>query len=1143
MKRFFIPLILLFFINGLAAKDGNEKTNPPIYIAFLWHMHQPIYWPYESILQTEANNRYPYSVIDIHNQRVGPYTSWPKNAVMMGINANFQHFGAQVSFSGSLIENLNNLETAGNPNFQNWKSHWNYIKTQTTSLGNPRIDMVAFGYHHPLMGLLDELDIRKQIQYHKQMFSINFSGNYSDGIFPPENAFSIRMIKPLVEENIKWVLVDNIHFERACEGYPFSTAGNIYEPNKSDVRNPNPNDWVQLNGLWAPTRVSARWSRQPHFIEYVDPTTGQKYKMIAVPADRYLGNEDGRGGFGALNYESVMSQLESYNTDPAHPILIVLAHDGDNYGGGSESYYNNNFQSFVNWLLANPNRFVCTTIEDYLEMFPPDSNDIIHIEPGSWSGADNGDPEFKKWLGDPDPSGYSPDRNSWAVVTAAKNFILTANQINPTNQNTANAWKYLLNAQSSDYWYWDGAQNGVWDSHPTRACNQAILYAQNVITSGSDLTPPTIFLPQREPYNPGGTEWGILQPSNFKIWTYVFDVNGLKSVKLKYRLDLDGVNSWNSTDNETYAGGSEVTNWIELPMSSQILPSQTDPQPLFKAKEFYAEINGLENSLIDYYVEAIDSNNNISKSPIQHVWVGQNNSGGSSSVSWFPLNPTSNDTITITVTNAYQSANLHWGVNGWQTPNSIYWPDGSFLFNGTGPAVESPFAGPDSENKLKIKLGPFNKPIQSVNKISFVIHYADNSWDNNNGSDYHINISTTGGGIVFVMDGLIDSSVQLVNSNQGLNLYLGWNGSELYVASQSAQSQNGDIFIFVSDSQRTLINSPWAKAGKVAGWSAYLGNESTNNWCGWFDNSGTTQKYASASYLEGTINLISEFGYLPDKVFVSVGKYQTNDGGLLINQVPAGNNDANIDSSEFYIYEFTILPTTPSLIFPIGDVLDSINTITFMWSLSNYALRYNIQVSEDSNFSGLIINDTISTNSITKSGLSFDKSYFWRVKAINNSGSSNFSDVKKFRIIQRITINIFVKKGWNMVSVPLKNFNMRKEVLFPTSISNAYKYNDGYVKEDTLKIGRGYWLKFGDDEIISISGGLIPFDTIYVAAGWNLIGSISNNCSVQSIITQPENILTSQFYEYDNSYIGTDTLKSGKAYWIKVNQPGKLLLK
>ena len=742
--RLLIIIILIYLLSENNTTAADKNSNPPIYIAFLWHMHQPIYYPYENVLSTDAAKRFPFSVVDIFNQRIGPYTSWPKNAVQKGIDAGLLNFGAQVSFSGSLIENLNNLENGGNNNFANWKSSWNNIRTKTTSLGNPRLDFVAFGYFHPLMGLIDQLEIEKQIEMHRQSITTFFNGNYSKGMFPPENAFSNRMIPALVNQGIEWILVDNVHFERACKNYPFSTSGNLYEPNRADIQNPDPNDWIQLNGLWAPTKVSARWSRQPHFVEYIDPETGNSSKIIAVPADRYLGNEDGRGGFGALNYENVMSQLESYNTDPDHPILIVLAHDGDNYGGGSDSYYNSNFQNFVDWLKANPTRFVCTTIQDYLEMYPPDQNDIIHIEDGSWSGADNGDPEFKKWNGDPASDGYSPDRNSWGVITAAKNFVYTAEAIDKNNLNTQNAWKYLLVGQSSDYWYWDGSLNGIWDSNPIVAANKAIQFSQNVISSNADLVPPTIYLPQREPYNPGGTEWNIAMSSDFQVWSYVFDISGLKSVRLKYRFSL-AENSDLQKENMLYAEAVNMSQWQSLEMSNKEIPSRTNPAPLYKANEYYSTISGIKNKLVDYYIEAVDFFDNVSKSPIRHVWIGENSGGNTSTtLDWFPKNPTTNDTITILLSNSTKVAKLHWGVNytsnTWISPNRIYWPAGSVLFNNSGPAVESPFVDLGNSN-YSLKLGPFNKTEQKVTSLAFVLHYSDNTWDNNNGQDYHIQIS------------------------------------------------------------------------------------------------------------------------------------------------------------------------------------------------------------------------------------------------------------------------------------------------------------------------------------------------------------------------------------------------------------------
>lgn len=1248
-----ICLVLLLQAHTTFSQKQVE-TNPKIHIAFLWHMHQPIYWPYETVVQTDQNGRYSYSVTDIHNQRWGPYTSWPNNAVQMGITAALPHAGAQVSFSGSLIENLNVLEQSGNNNFQNWKSHWNAVKQQTTALGNPRMDMVGFGYHHPLMGLIDYNDIRRQIQTHKQIMAANFAGSYSKGIFPPENAFSPRMIPALVDEGLEWVMVDNIHFDRTTQGYPFSTSGNLYEANKADVRNPNPGDWVQLNGLWAPTQNSARWGRQPHRVEYVDPSTGATKRIIAVPTDRYLGNEDGRGGFGALNYEYVMSQLEAFNTDPMRPILIVLHHDGDNYGGGSESYYNSNFQNFINWVQANSSRFVFTTVQDYLDLYPPDPNDVIDIEDGSWSGADNGDPEFKKWNGDP-VGGYSPDRNSWGVITAAKNFVATAQQVNPGASGTVNAWKYFLNGEASDYWYWDGSQNGIWDSHPARASNLAIPHAQSVITTGTDLTPPTIYTPQREPYNPGATEWGITQPGDFTVWSYVFDLSGLQAVTLRYRTDLDGTNSNTTNHNETYTGGSDVTGWTDITMSGLAIPSQTNPQPLFKAKEYSAEVTGLNNILVDYYIEAVDSNGNIARSPIMHVWVGENNGSGGSGVIWSPTAPTGNDSITIVVTGATQGAKLHWGVNNagssWQTPHAVYWPAGTVLFNGTGPAVETPFHGPVSDT-LKITIGPFNNPLQSIDRVAFVIHYNDNTWNNNNGQDFHITVSGTppphqG----YLMDGNVDTSATIASTNNGLALYLSWNGVQLYAATQSAQSQGSDMFIVVADSQRALRNAMWAKNGTVAGWDAFLGNESANNWSGWFNASGNqitgSAVNAAGSILEGALNVQGTFGHIPETVYVAVGKYQTQDGGLLTGQVPAGNVNGNIESSEFFAYPLgapPAVPPPPQLEVPADNAVNQPMSITLRWFASGTATTYGVQLSGDSTFAGgfvvniasqadtfrsvtglaqhttcywraraqniggsspwsqvrrftttllppaqvipllpangagveadsillvwqttglavtryrldyatdslfssAIVDSNITDTTMVLPSLAPHQTYWWRVRAWNESGWGAFSQVRAFTVVPgMVSVQVPVVPGWNMLSNPVITQYDSVYQLYPGSIlPHAFLFNpvSGYGQSSRMVVGPGYWVKMGTGDTASVGGHRVDADTITLSAGWNMIGSISLPVPVSSVTTIPAGILDSDFFEYNGAYVPASSINPGRAYWVKVNAGGMMVL-
>gem|GEM_PF-520640 len=1165
--------MVLVLTQMIAGATKKTTSNPPIYISFLWHMHQPIYWPYETVVQTDQNARYPYSVTSIHDQRTGPYTTWPSSAVQKGIDAGLPHFGAQVSFSGSLIENLNNLESSGDGNFQNWKSSWNSMRTKTTSLGNPRLDMVGFGYHHPLMGLVDQVDIMKQVELHKSTFAMNFPGTYSKGIFPPENAFSPRMIPALAQEGFQWVLVDNIHFDRACQGYPFSTSGNLYEPNKADIRNPNPGDWVALNGLWAPTENSAKWGRLPHYVQFVDPTDGSVKKIIAVPADRYMGTEDARGGFGALNYDAVMSQLSSYNTDPNHPILIVLAHDGDNYGGGSESYYDYNFQSFVNWLLANPTRFVCTTVQDYLDQFPPDSNDVIHVEDGSWSGADNGDPEFLKWNGDP-VNGYSPDRNSWGVVTAAKNIVLTATQIDPASSNTANAWHYMLNAEASDYWYWDFSQNGIWDSHPTRACNQAVPFAMNVIAGGTDLTPPTIYLPQREPYNPGGTEWGIAQPSDFTVWTYVFDISGLSSVKLRYRTDNDGVLS---TENETYSGGSGVGSWNDITMAGDSINPETNPLPIYKALEYSAQIVGQQNVMIDYYVEATDVRGNIGRSPIRHVWVGQSYTGGGGSgtptVNWTSQTPTVNDSITITVSNATQGAKLHWGVNNtgssWQQPNNVYWPPNSTLFGGTGPAVETPMTGPDTAKNLKLTIGPFNNPVQAIQQVAFDIHYNDGSWNNNNGGDYHITISGASVPASFVMDGIVDTSARLVSSNAGMNLWVGWNQSDLYVATQSASSQSGDKFIFIADSQKSLVSAPWAKTGTVAAWRVCLSNEHDNSYSEWDDSSGAkfsngVGNIAGTSILEGTVNLQTVFGYRPSKLFIAIGEYQDQNIGTLIAQAPVGNGNGNIESNEYYIYNLSgpvSPPGIPLLVTPGNNAINQSLSTMFFWHPDSGATLYHLQASIDSLFTGsFAINDSsITDTQRTIFGLAPHTRYFWRIQAKNSGGVSSWSEIRNFTTLLPVpppmTLAVPADSSeptadtilflWHPIGYEVLSYNLviSSDSTFvmatiDTTLSDTaarcteLSWNDRYWWKVRAMNASG-WGSFSNVRtFMPVHISMIALN-VSVSDGWNMISlPLLVHDSTKALLF-PQAI--SQAFMYRGSYAVSATLQPGTGYWLKFN--------
>ncbi len=140
------------------------------------------------------------------------------------------------------------------------------------------------------------------------------------------------------------------------------------------------------------------------------------------------------------------------------------------------------------------------------------------------------------------------------------------------------------------------------------------------------------------------------------------------------------------------------------------------------------------------------------------------------------------------------------------------------------------------------------------------------------------------------------------------------------------------------------------------------------------------------------------------------------------------------------------------------------------------------------------------------------------------------------------TLDLHIETSWNMVSVPLTLSDYRKTILFPAAISPAFAYSGSYTMQDTLRNGIGYWVKYPDTQTVSITGTLRIRDTLLLASGWNMIGSISTPIAVAQITSDPGGIVTSPFFGYSGSYTSSDSIQPGKSYWVKVNQSGKLFL-
>ncbi|MEA2042380.1 MAG: hypothetical protein U9N85_07490, partial [Bacteroidota bacterium] len=632
-----------------------------VHTSYLWHLQQPIYWPeqggsehYQAVKESQdiknaGGNQYGTGVshptndlYDIFSKqdRVNIYQHRAKETV--DAIRWLPEAGAQVNYSGCLIENVNSL---GDNNqwgyYSSWANNFQTAREWQTSGGYPRLDIVGFTFHHAIGPLISERAFRKELQTHKYIYGNTFgtSPDYTKGYWPAECCFSERNIKVLQEEGFEWSVVANSHLSRTLADYPlhYGTNGcNISPPNQADKVSTNGTNWWsgQIDGRGG--EFAAPYCYQAHKAQYIDPETGSQYLLDVVPMADVLSYRDGYSQQGTGTIEE---NIQPYD-DASHPSIVLFAHDGDNAWGGGASYYQEAVPSFVSQ--ANNVGIVPTTVQQFLSDHAVPSDDIVHVEDGGWVNAANdwGHPQFINWLWplynsstyEFDPDAWTEDARNWAVITAIDNYACMAEDLEgtldlndivyPSSSSTEAelAWHYYLPALTSGYMYYGSAED--MEVKQTIAGNNAIEHAQNVIDNypGTDNTPPAVFIPQRFPYNPGGREFGPIygyqehiSSQDFTVWTYAHDVNGIQSAVLKYRVDTgDEINALDDNENDTYAGGTGVTAWYSINMTEKILDpeyeggnSQVDffviPDAI--ANLYYAEIIGLSDTLTDYYVE------------------------------------------------------------------------------------------------------------------------------------------------------------------------------------------------------------------------------------------------------------------------------------------------------------------------------------------------------------------------------------------------------------------------------------------------------------------------------------------------------------------------------------------------------------
>jgi hypothetical protein len=942
-------------ICAITAPARAEKTH----FTYLWHLEQPIYWPdrqagtqryeraWQSILRRDAGAANPEN--DLRgifglDDRVAAYQYRPRDTV--GAISWAGEAGAQVSYSGGLIANIQSFAEAGGQlgYGTNWHGPWRESRNwQTNTPGNdfPRMDIVVFSFHHALLPLIDGDAVRKELAIYKEIYPQAWGAapGVSKGFFPSEMAFSTRLIPYLAEAGIDWSFVSGEKLSRACADFPvvYGSGGiNCDPPNRADQVNPAQANYrrITISRGCGPAEATP-FAFTPHRAKFVNPDTGAESFVTVVPCSQHLGWMDGYNPIST----GELAALETHN-DPNRPQLVVFAHDGDNAWGGGYSYYMEAVPNFVSAAEAQGHR--ATVVQKYLNDHPVPAGDVVHVEDGAWVNADGdfGSPQFLNWNWPPVlangqidiANGWAEDIRNWAVITAAQNHVSTAEQIhagqglpvrtaqilapNASSRASERAWHFLLGSLNSGYMYYGTAVD--MEVKPTVACNEAILEANAVIGSGAaDATGPTVWIPQRFPWNPGSTNFGpqygyqqFQSNGDFKVWTFVHDVSGTQTVTLRYRLDDDGQNPLADNANEVYAQGAGVGAWQSVAMTRRAFPAGNffnsgsinfSEMPAAIADQFHADITGVRSKLVDYFVEAVDARGNVRRSPIQHVWVGDGSGAGGGggtgdvvTVTPTPLVAGASATVSYNPQNrplaGAATVRLHYGSNNWAQVAS---PDATMTWN------------------AKTQRWTATVPVSATaTQFDVVFNNGAGVWDNNGGADWHYAVTGAQPPNTWTLDGTRDTDAVEIAVNGTRHLWAGIKGTTLYVATEDS-GEGDDTFVFVGAPVGTPVAAPWAKAGQVAAWSAFLADENDNAFSGWFNQLGNTLTGAGSpasatgtngGVVEGTIDLAAYLGAVPAQISLAVGPFGNANGGQLraTGQAPASvNGNTTLDAAEF----------------------------------------------------------------------------------------------------------------------------------------------------------------------------------------------------------------------------------------------------
>jgi PKD repeat protein len=422
---------------------GIPEANAVIAATHIYHNHMPNFWPYYDVSKYDSTPvggpiRYTYDggALEIKENPPAGYTFiFPSGIVMPHDNleqyymrdakqnaytvwpaqtANENHGDhplsqTHVTMSAAVINNIQDFAERGSFNgfyrigwSKDWKSTVGSLKTTN---GFNALDPIHFTGHHSMGPLVGPKYFLKDLIYQnvtlQQDYFLGSQFKSSKGFFPTELGFSERLIPTLKKLGIEWSVMGNNHFSRALKDYPFNYKNPAFDtivspPNRADLQNTyEKGGWEHVGMAHEQQTILNKFPfcDIPHWVQYVDPETAEVSKIAGIPVDQNGSWLEGWEGIATASNEI---NRPSYEGDAnGRTMYFVIAHDGDNGEGRAGS--------IGTWLASgeeySSQGVVGMGVEEYLKAYPIPSNDIQHVQDGSWVDTrdSSSDPTWYHW--------------------------------------------------------------------------------------------------------------------------------------------------------------------------------------------------------------------------------------------------------------------------------------------------------------------------------------------------------------------------------------------------------------------------------------------------------------------------------------------------------------------------------------------------------------------------------------------------------------------------------------------------------------------------------------------------------------------------------------------------------------------------